>query len=128
MTHQSVTGLPPFPAARFIKEIGRGKDGARSMTREDAKALYQAMLAGQVSDLELGGILLSMRIKGESIDEIAGFIARPSRCAGAGARRYAGCRTRDDCRDFCCIRYSVVDDDRTGQRAVSCKAASLRCN
>jgi len=74
MTHQSVTGLPPFPAARFIKEIGRGKDGARSMTREDAKALYQAMLAGQVSDLELGGILLSMRIKGESIDEIAGFL------------------------------------------------------
>ncbi|SHN42504.1 Anthranilate phosphoribosyltransferase [Duganella sacchari] len=64
----------PFPAARFIKEIGRGKNGARSMTRADARDLYQAMLDGRVSDLELGGILLSMRIKGESVDEIAGFL------------------------------------------------------
>lgn len=64
----------PFPAARFIKEIGRGKNGARSMTREDAHDLYQAMLDGRVSDLELGAILLAMRIKGESVEEIAGFL------------------------------------------------------
>lgn len=64
----------PFPAARFIKEIGRGVKGARSMTREDAKLLYGAMLDGRVSDLELGGILLAMRIKGESVEEIAGFM------------------------------------------------------
>lgn len=64
----------PFPAARFIKEIGRGKNGARDMTRSDAHDLYAAMLAGRVSDLELGGILLSMRIKGESVEEIAGFL------------------------------------------------------
>ena len=63
-----------FPAARFIKEIGRGVKGARSMTRDDARQLYAAMLDGRVSDLELGGILLAMRIKGESVDEIAGFM------------------------------------------------------
>jgi anthranilate phosphoribosyltransferase len=63
-----------FAAARFIKEIGRGKNGARSMTRADAQALYSAMLQGRVSDLELGGILLAMRIKGESVEEIAGFL------------------------------------------------------
>jgi anthranilate phosphoribosyltransferase len=63
-----------FPAARFIKEIGRGVKGARSMTRDDARDLYKAMLDGRVSDLELGGILLAMRIKGESVDEIAGFM------------------------------------------------------
>ena len=63
-----------FSAARFIKIIGRGKDGARSLNREDAQALYAAMLDGRVSDLEMGGILLSMRIKGESVDEIAGFL------------------------------------------------------
>ena len=64
----------PFPAARFIKEIGRGVKGARSMTRDDAAALYGAMLEGRVSDLELGAILLAMRIKGESVDELAGFM------------------------------------------------------
>jgi anthranilate phosphoribosyltransferase len=63
-----------FAAARFIKEIGRGKKGARSLTRKDAFELYAAMLDGRVSDLELGGIMLAMRIKGESVDEIAGFL------------------------------------------------------
>jgi anthranilate phosphoribosyltransferase len=66
--------LQPFAAARFIKEIGRGKNGARSMTRADAASLYGAMLEGRVSDLEMGGILLAMRIKGESVAEIAGFL------------------------------------------------------
>ncbi|MGV8894110.1 MAG: DNA-binding protein YbiB [Burkholderiaceae bacterium] len=63
-----------FAAARFIKVIGRGKDGARSLSRSDAHDMYAAMLDRRISDLELGGILLSMRIKGESVDEIAGFL------------------------------------------------------
>ena len=63
-----------FAAARFIKEIGRGKIGARSLSRADASMLYEAMLDGRVSDLELGGIMLAMRIKGESVEEIAGFL------------------------------------------------------
>jgi anthranilate phosphoribosyltransferase len=64
----------PIPAARFIKEIGRGKKGARSMARDDARDLFSAMLEGRVSDLEMGGLLLAMRIKGESVAEIAGFL------------------------------------------------------
>ncbi|MDB5728728.1 MAG: DNA-binding protein YbiB, partial [Noviherbaspirillum sp.] len=72
MEHSHTT--EPFPAARFIKEIGRGKKGARSMSREDAFQLYAAMLDGRISDLEMGGIMLAMRIKGESVDEIAGFL------------------------------------------------------
>lgn len=64
----------PFLAARFIKEIGRGKKGSRSLTRDEAFQLYEAMLDGRVSDLELGAIMLAMRIKGESVDEIAGFL------------------------------------------------------
>jgi len=63
-----------FAAAPFIKEIGRGVKGARSMARDDARALYAAMLEGRVSDLELGAILLAMRIKGESVEELAGFM------------------------------------------------------
>ncbi|MBI3283841.1 MAG: DNA-binding protein YbiB [Burkholderiales bacterium] len=63
-----------FAAARYIKVIGRGKDGARSMSREDAQSLYAAMLDGRVSDLEMGAVLLAMRIKGESTEEIAGFM------------------------------------------------------
>lgn len=67
--------LEHFPAARFIKEIGRGIKGARAMSREDAHALYGAMLDGRVSDLELGAIVMAMRIKGEAPDELEGFLA-----------------------------------------------------
>src|SRR5690606_32414763 len=39
-----------------------------------------AILAGRVSDLELGALLLAWRIKGESPEELAGFLdaAEPS--------------------------------------------------
>ena len=74
MQNDAPTSLPPFLAAPFIKEVGRGVKGARSMSRVDARTLYAAMLDGRVSDLEMGGLLLAMRIKGESVDEIAGFL------------------------------------------------------
>lgn len=63
-----------FAATRFIKEIGRGKKGSRSLSRDDARALYGAMLDGRVSDLEMGGVMLALRFKGESVEEIAGFL------------------------------------------------------
>lgn len=44
------------------------------MVRDDACQLYAAMLDGRVSDLEMGAIMLAMRIKGESVEEIAGFL------------------------------------------------------
>ena len=48
-----------FPCARFIKEIGRGPHGARSLSPEDTHALYAAMLDGRVPELELGAVLLA---------------------------------------------------------------------
>ena len=68
------TSNEPFHAAPVIKNIGRGKKGARDLSRPDACDLYTAMLNGTVSDLELGAILLAMRIKGESVDELGGFM------------------------------------------------------
>lgn len=70
----STTPNEPFKAAPFIKEIGRGVKGARSLSRDDAYQLYAAMLDGRVSDLEMGGIMLAMRIKGESVAELDGFV------------------------------------------------------
>lgn len=58
---------------KIIKEIGRGKNHARDIDFDTAVALYTAMLAGDVPDLELGGILIALRIKGEGEDEMRGF-------------------------------------------------------
>ncbi|WP_016256222.1 DNA-binding protein YbiB [Yersinia pestis] len=59
--------------SKIIKEVGRGKNHARDLDQPTAYALYKAMLAGQVPALELGGILIAFRIKGESEQEILGF-------------------------------------------------------
>ena len=59
----------------YIKEIGRGANGARDLSQEDAQQLYAAMLDGGVPDLELGAIILGLRVKGESLDEMLGFLA-----------------------------------------------------
>jgi anthranilate phosphoribosyltransferase len=56
---------------RIIKEIGRGKNAARDLNREDARALFAAMLAEKIPDLQLGAVLMALRIKGESMEELA---------------------------------------------------------
>lgn len=64
----------PYATAHWIKEIGRGVKGARSLATGDAEELFGAILARRVSDLELGAIFLAMRVKGESVAEITGFL------------------------------------------------------
>ena len=67
--------------APYIKEIGRGKEGARSLTQEQAHDLMCQVLDERVTDLEIGAFALAMRIKGESMHELAGFLtAAHERC------------------------------------------------
>jgi anthranilate phosphoribosyltransferase len=60
--------------AHYIKVIGRGKDGARPLSREQAGDLFGQVLDGAVTDLEVGAFCLAMRIKGETPEEMAGFL------------------------------------------------------
>jgi len=59
---------------KYIKEIGRGKDGARALSREQAADLFGQVLDVSVTDLEIGAFCLAMRIKGETPQEMAGFL------------------------------------------------------
>lgn len=58
----------------YIKEIGRGQRGARPLDRAQATDLMGQVLDGTVTDLEIGAFCLAMRIKGETPDEMAGFL------------------------------------------------------
>jgi len=60
--------------SHYIKEIGRGKDGARHLNREQAADLFGQVLDGAVTDLEVGAFCIAMRIKGETAQEMAGFL------------------------------------------------------
>ena len=59
----------------YIKEIGRGAKAAGDLTRDQARSLFTAMLGGLVPDLQLGALLIGLRVKGESLEELAGFAA-----------------------------------------------------
>ena len=58
---------------KIIKEVGRGKNHARDLDFTTACDLYRQMLAGAVPELEMGGILIALRIKGEGEEEMLGF-------------------------------------------------------
>ncbi|WP_353138206.1 DNA-binding protein YbiB [Limnohabitans sp.] len=60
--------------SHYIKDIGRGRDGARALDRAKATDLMGQILDGKVSDLELGAFCIAMRIKGETDQEMAGFL------------------------------------------------------
>lgn len=58
----------------YLKDIGRGKDGARALSREQAADLLGQILDGQANDLQIGAFCVAMRIKGETALEMAGFL------------------------------------------------------
>ncbi|OUM01258.1 DNA-binding protein YbiB [Variovorax sp. JS1663] len=74
--------------SHYIKEIGRGARGAKPLDREQARDLFSQVLDGSISDLEMGAFCLAMRIKGETPEEMAGFLdathARLARIPSAG--------------------------------------------
>jgi anthranilate phosphoribosyltransferase len=83
--------------AAYIKDIGRGKEGARPLSAAHAHDLLTQIFQGQVSDLEIGAFCLAMRIKGETVAELEGFMqathaaCRPLPMAAAEATQ-AGCQ------------------------------------
>ena len=58
--------MPPMGISPYIKEIGRGAQGARALSREQATDLLCQLLDGQCSDFEIGAFCVAMRIKGET--------------------------------------------------------------
>jgi anthranilate phosphoribosyltransferase len=60
--------------SQYLREIGRGKQGARALSREQAADLFGQVLDGAVSDLEVGAFCLAMRIKGETVPEMCGYL------------------------------------------------------
>lgn len=67
--------MDDYPFGEILREIGRGKEGARDLTRDKAQALFERLFSGRLGEMETGAMLLALRVKGESLDEIDGAIA-----------------------------------------------------
>jgi len=60
--------------APYVRAMGRGPSRGRSLTRDEARDAMSAILAGDAAPEAVGALLMLMRYRGETVDEIAGFV------------------------------------------------------
>lgn len=77
------------PFAPFVRILGKGKSGSRSLDRGEARRAMCMILNGEVEDLQLGAFLMLLRVKEESAEELAGFVEAARDVIGAPAHRIA---------------------------------------
>lgn len=71
------------PFAPFVRILGKGKTGSRSLSRAEAEQAMGMILRGEVREVQLGAFLMLLRVKEESADELAGFVAAARACIDA---------------------------------------------
>lgn len=64
----------------LIAKIGKGLKGAKDLTWEEAKLALNLIIEGQATEGQIGAFLMAMRIKTESIAELAAFTATARTC------------------------------------------------
>jgi anthranilate phosphoribosyltransferase len=62
------------PFAQYVRILGKGKNGSRALTQEEACESFRLILADAVTPEQLGAFLMLMRVKEEEPEELAGFI------------------------------------------------------
>lgn len=58
---------------KYVKILGRGKKGSRTLTTEEADHAMSLILSGQVEPEQLGAFWMLIRIREETIEETVGF-------------------------------------------------------
>ncbi len=58
----------------FRALIGKVATGA-ALTREEAANAFEQMMAGEATPSQMGGLLMALRVRGETVDEITGAVA-----------------------------------------------------
>lgn len=61
------------PFAPYVRILGKGKSGSRSLSQEEAETAFTMILQERVEPLQLGAFLMLLRVKEETPDELAGF-------------------------------------------------------
>lgn len=61
------------PFAQYVRILGKGRKGSRSLTYEEALAAMGHILRGETEDVQLGAFMMLLRVKEENADELAGF-------------------------------------------------------
>lgn len=62
------------PFAPYIRILGKGKRGSRSLTEAESYQAFSMILQGQVTDEQLGAFLMLLRVNEETPAELVGFV------------------------------------------------------
>src|SRR5205085_11449051 len=54
--------------------IGKVATGA-TLSRDEAASAFDAMMSGEATPSQMGGLLMALRVRGETVDEITGAVA-----------------------------------------------------
>jgi anthranilate phosphoribosyltransferase len=65
----------PLNLNQIVGRVARGREHAEDLPLEEARSLFAAWLAGDLPELVAGALWTAYRIKGESVDELRGFVS-----------------------------------------------------
>ncbi|MDF1691631.1 MAG: glycosyl transferase family protein [Zhongshania sp.] len=66
--------IAEHPFAQYVRILGKGKTGSRSLNADEAYAAMGMIMRSEVEDVQLGAFLMLLRVKEESFEELAGFV------------------------------------------------------
>ncbi len=58
-----------------LKPIIAKVAGGASLTRDEARGAFEILMSGEATPAQIGGFLMALRVRGETVDEIAGAVS-----------------------------------------------------
>jgi anthranilate phosphoribosyltransferase len=71
---RNIYALEEHPFAQYVRILGKGKTGSRSLSYEEAYHAFRMILTGEALDIQIGAFLMLLRVKEESVAELTGFV------------------------------------------------------
>lgn len=75
-----MTSYEEHPFAEYIRIIGKGKNGVRPLTEDEAWKAMCMILRDEVEPVQMGAFLMLMRMKEETPEEVSGFVRATRDC------------------------------------------------
>src|ERR1700686_2166458 len=103
----------------ILDALHRIANHAQSLDRAEARAVMAEVLGGKFSDAQVAALLIALRMKGETVEEIVGFAeairaaAAPLPIRGSEARSGSG-TGRDALAEESLLESSLIDTSGTG--------------
>jgi anthranilate phosphoribosyltransferase len=66
--------MEEHPFAQYIRILGKGRNGARALSQEEAYSAMDMIYRYDVEPEQVGAFLMLMRMKEETAEEVAGFV------------------------------------------------------